>query len=156
MWMPKIYKDKELSTVPNNIYVDTNIIIDICDDTREFHKKSLSLITKLQKEGNEIFINSDTYANLFYIMRSRSKYDLSTTLAKMRLITTIFTLVLIEQSDIEKALQLCEDKELENRDYEDAMQYICAKKCEAIMIVTNDKGFISGDIEVVGSFDEHM
>ena len=152
--MPKIFRQREPSTVPNNIYVDTNIIIDICDDTREFHKESLSLITKLQKEGNELFINSDTYANLFYIMKSRSKYDLSTTLAKMRLITTIFTLVLIEQSDIEKALQLCEDKELKNRDYEDAMQYICAKKCEAIMIVTNDKGFVGGDIKVVGSFRE--
>jgi predicted nucleic acid-binding protein len=135
--------------VPSNIYVDTNIIIDICDDTRPTHEESLVKITTLQKEMNELYINSDTYANLFYILRSRSKYKLDRVLSKMRLITSIFMLVPIEHNDIENALQLCEDDETPCRDYEDTMQYVCAKKVNADLIVTNDKGFVGLDIEVV-------
>ena len=137
--------------MPNNIYVDTNIIIDICDDKRPSHDASLTKIIALQKEMNELYINSDTYANLFYILRSRSKYKLDRVLSKMRLITSIFTLVAIEHDDIENSIQLCEDKETQCNDYEDTMQYVCAKKIGADLIVTNDKGFVGLDIEVRGT-----
>ena len=137
--------------MPNNIYVDTNIIIDICDDKRPSHEASLTKIIALQKEMNELYINSDTYANLFYILRSRSKYKLDRVLSKMRLITSIFTLVAIEHDDIENSIQLCEDKETQCNDYEDTMQYVCAKKIGADLIVTNDKGFVGLDIEVRGT-----
>ncbi|MEA1952972.1 MAG: PIN domain-containing protein [Campylobacterota bacterium] len=137
--------------MPNNIYIDTNIIIDICDDKRPYHEASLKEIITLQKEMNELYINSDTYANLFYILRSRSKYTLDRVLSKMRLISSIFTLATIEHDDIENAIQLCEDKQTPCTDYEDTMQYVCAKKISADLIVTNDKGFIGLDIEVRGA-----
>ena len=137
--------------MPNNIYIDTNIIIDICDDKRPSHEASLAKIATLQKELNELYINSDTYANLFYILRSRSKYKLDRVLSKMRLIASIFTLVTIEHDDIENAIQLCEHKETPCNDYEDTMQYVCAKKVGADLIVTNDKGFVGLDIEVRGT-----
>lgn len=137
--------------MPSNIYVDTNIIIDICDDKRPSHVASLSKITTLQKEMNELYINSDTYANLFYILRSRSKYKLDNVLSKMKLITSVFTLVVIEHDDIENALELCDDKKTLYNDYEDTMQYVCAKKVDADLIVTNDRGFVGLDIEVSGT-----
>ena len=137
--------------MPNNIYIDTNIIIDICDDKRPSHEASLTKIIALQKEMHELYINSDTYANLFYILRSRSKYKLDRVLSKMRLITNIFTLVTIEHDDIEHSIQLCENKETPCTDYEDTMQYVCAKKVDADLIVTNDKGFVGLDIEVRGT-----
>ena len=137
--------------MPNNIYIDTNIIIDICDDKRPSHEASLTKIIALQKEMNELYINSDTYANLFYILRSRSKYKLDRVLSKMRLIASIFTLVAIEHDDIENSIQLCEDKETLCNDYEDTMQYVCAKKVGVDLIVTNDKGFVGLDIEVRGT-----
>ena len=137
--------------MPNNIYIDTNIIIDICDDKRPSHEASLTKIIALQKEMNELYINSDTYANLFYILRSRSKYKLDRVLSKMRLIASIFTLVAIEHDDIENSIQLCENKETPCNDYEDTMQYVCAKKVGAELIITNDKGFVGLDIEVRGT-----
>ena len=45
-------------------------------------------------------------------------------------------------------LTLCEDASTSFKDYEDALQYVCAKKVGADFIVTNDKGFISPDIQV--------
>jgi len=146
--MQKIYVLKEPHIVPNNIYVDTNIIIDICDNTRPFYSDSLETIIAYQKDGCELYVNSDTYANLFYILRARSKLGLENTLSKMRLITTIFTLVSIESNDVANALHLCEDPSTSCKDYEDTMQYICAKKIEADLILTNDKGFVNLDIEI--------
>jgi predicted nucleic acid-binding protein len=72
-------------------------------------------------------------------------------LEKMRYVMTIFTLVVIEMKDAADAVGLCEDSNAVHRDYEDALQYICAKKINAEMIVTNDKGFISPDIDLLAT-----
>ena len=131
-----------------NIYVDTNIILDICDDKRVCFRQSLDRVAFYQKSGCELFINSDSYANLFYILKSQSKYDLSYCLDKLKLIQTIFTLVSIENEDVNQAIKMCEDNSIASSDYEDIMQYICAKKVNAKVILTNDKKFVDLDIEL--------
>ena len=131
----------------NNIYVDTNIVIDMCDNSRKFHENSFELITAYLQEEYELFINSDTLSNLFYILSNHSVLNKSEIVEKMRFINEIFTLVSIESDDVEMALDLCKD-ESKYKDYEDFMQYVCAKKVEADLIVTNDKGFVALDIEL--------
>ena len=133
----------------NNIYVDTNIVVDICDSDRVQHENSFAFIASyLEEKGCELFINSDTLSNLFYILSNRSKLDTVEVLEKMQFINEIFTLVLIESEDVSMALNLCADTSNSYKDYEDTMQYVCAKKIEADLIVTNDKGFVSLDIEL--------
>ena len=134
----------------NNIYVDTNIIVDMCDSTRVLHENGFNLITNYFKQNKyEIFINSDTLSNLFYILSNRSTLNTSEVLEKMQFINEIFTLVSIDTDDVLMALNLCEKNTTPHKDYEDAMQYVCAKKIEADYIVTNDKGFVSVDIELI-------
>ena len=133
----------------NTIYVDTNIVVDMCDNKRVLHENSFEIITNYFEQDNcELFINSDTLANLFYILSNRSTLDTEEVLEKMQFVNEIFTLVSIESEDVSMALGLCADTST-HKDYEDAMQYVCAKKVEANTIVTNDKGFVSLDIEVV-------
>jgi predicted nucleic acid-binding protein len=134
--------------VQNNIYVDTNIVIDMCDNSRKFHENSFELITAYLQEEYELFINSDTLSNLFYILSNHSVLNKSEIVEKMRFINEIFTLVSIESDDVEMALDLCRDESNKYKDYEDFMQYVCAKKVEADLIVTNDKGFVALDIEL--------
>jgi len=135
--------------MPNNIYVDTNIVIDMCDNKRALHEKSFSCIASyLEKENCEVFINSDTLANLFYVLSNRSTLNEAEVLDKMMFINDIFTLVPIGSEDVEMALALCADGSTPYKDYEDTMQYVCAKKIGADVIVTNDKGFVSLDIEI--------
>jgi len=134
--------------VQNNIYVDTNIVIDMCDKARKFHENSFELIATYLQEECELFINSDTFSNLFYILSSHSELSESEIVEKMRFINEIFSLVSIESQDVTMALDLCADESSKYKDYEDFMQYVCAKKVEADLIVTNDKGFISLDIEL--------
>jgi len=133
----------------NNIYVDTNILIDMCDNTRAMHENSFARITEyMEQEACELFINSDTLANVFYILSNRSTLDTSEVLEKMYFVSEIFTLVQIASDDVLMALDLCSDSAKPYKDYEDALQYICAKKIEAELIVTNDKRFVSLDIEI--------
>ena len=134
----------------NNIFVDTNIVVDICDDTRLCYQNSFKYIANYaSKDDCELFINSDTLTNLFYILSNRSTLSRSEVLEKMNFISEIFTLVSIESEDVKKALSLCSDNSLKNRDYEDTMQYVCAKKVNVNAIVTNDKKFVSKDIKIV-------
>lgn len=133
----------------SNIYVDTNIVIDMCDSQRAMHTHSFEVITGYMKQDNyELFINSDTLANLFYILSNRSTLNAEEVLDKMRFINEIFTLVSIEAKDVAMALSLCADGKSKHKDYEDTMQYVCAKKIESSLILTNDKKFVSEDIEV--------
>jgi predicted nucleic acid-binding protein len=133
----------------NNIYVDTNIVVDMCDSKRALHENSFKMITNyLEQDKSELFINSDTLANLFYILSNRSTLDTEEVIEKMQFINEIFTLVPIASEDVSIALGLCADTSSSYKDYEDTMQYVCAKKVEADLILTNDKGFVSLDIEV--------
>ena len=63
----------------------------------------------------------------------------------------LFDLVPVEQKEVLEAMTLCEAEDTSFKDYEDALQYICAKKVSADLILTNDKGFVSIDIEVSGT-----
>ncbi len=122
----------------NNIYVDTNIVIDMCDSTRAMHENSFAHITKyMEEEACELFINSDTLANVFYILSNRSTLDTNEVWDKMYFIHEIFTLVPIESDDVLTALDLCSENAKPYKDYEDAVQYVCAKKIEADIIMTN-------------------
>lgn len=138
----------------NNIYVDTNIIIDICDAQRALHEKSFEKITQYLEAESELFINSDTLANLFYILSNRSVLTKDEVVEKVTFINEIFTLVSIESQDVTMALDLCEDKTNKYDDYEDLMQYVCAKKVSADLIITNDKEFVSLDIVLESTKDK--
>ena len=133
----------------HNVYVDTNIVVDMCDSKRALHEHSFAYISNyLKQEVCELFINSDTLANLFYVLSNRSTLNASEVLDKMHFVNEIFTVVPIESDDVSTALDLCGEAAMPYRDYEDAMQYTCAKKIDADVIVTNDKGFVSLDIEL--------
>jgi len=114
--------------VQSSIYVDTNIIIDICDSKRAAHKESLDVIYR-------------------YILRNSAKLSLDEAVEKIYFVHSIFNIVEINEKVSLEALELCIDSNYS--DYEDAMQYVCAKKVGADVIVTNDKGFVSTDIKIV-------
>jgi len=133
------------------VFLDTNIIMDLFDGDRISHKASLKLVKEFLENKATLYVNSDTLATSFYLLRSLKKVTLEESLYALRETTKICDVISIELNDIDKALSLCEDKNTPYKDYEDAMQYICAKKIGADIIVTNDKKFVSKDIKIVTS-----
>lgn len=132
----------------NNIYLDTNIFIDLLDNTRPFAKKTISIVRTFLKEGNELYINSDTVTNTFYVLNKQKRYTENELLLFMQKMVSLVSIVPIEQEDVMNALQLCAEGNTQFKDYEDAMQYICAKKIDVSILVTNDKSFVSPDIKI--------
>jgi len=97
--------------------------------------------------GMIVLINQDT--NLFYILSNHSTLDTEEVLEKMPFVNEIFTLVSIESKDVSMVLGLYADASNSHKDYENSMQYVCALRAEANLIVTNDKGFVSLDIALI-------
>ncbi len=131
----------------NKIYFDTNIVIDICDDTRKHSQNSRNIISSfLQNELIELYISSDTISTLFYILKNRTKLSLDKAIKLVEYINEVFLVIPIDTQDIKGACNLCKKKKF--NDYEDALQYVCAKKIDASTIFTNDRGFTKLDIDI--------
>ena len=133
----------------DSIYCDTNVFIDLLDATRPAARQSAELIRRLLEEGSTLHINSDTVTTTFYILTRTRRHDPETLLMLLEKTVSIFTVVSIDNREVTEALRLCRDPDTPFGDYEDALQYVCARKVEARMIVTGDRGFVSPDIEVV-------
>jgi len=135
------------------IYFDTNVIVDLFDVGRPFHDDSLLVVkTIFENEEIDVFINTDTLTNLFYILRSHIKLSFDDALKKMEYIKESFTIVSIELAEIEQTLEICQRHIF--KDYEDAMQYMCAMKEECTLIITNnEKDFKNSQIDIINSQD---
>ncbi len=132
----------------NNLYIDTNIFLDLLDSTRPSYKHSLALVKESLENAKILYINSDTVTNAFYILSKLRRGKEAELMLMMKKVVILFEIVPIDDKDIMYAFDLCIDTALEYKDYEDAVQYVCAKKIEADLIVTNDKKFVSLDIEI--------
>ena len=132
-----------------NVLLDTNIVLDLFDNERAYSDNSLKQVKELLKSNATLYVNSDTLTTAFYILRNQKKVSFEESLYAIEKTINICELISIELEDVNVALKLCVNKEC--TDYEDAMQYACAKKVEADFIVTNDKKFVSLDIDILST-----
>ena len=133
------------------IYFDTNVIVDLFDEKRPFHSYSVDVFRSIfENEEIDVFINTDTLTNLFYILRAHVKLGFDDAIEKLEFIKNSFTIVSSELNEIEHTIEIC--KEHIFKDYEDGMQYICALKADCTLIITNNpKDFKNASMEVVTS-----
>ncbi len=137
----------------SKVYIDTNILVDIFDEQRPYHEESLSVIkTCFENEEIDLFINSDSMTNLFYLMRGRMKCSFDKALEKLEFIENGFNVIYGDKHYFSFTLDIC--KKHIFKDYEDAMQYVCAIKNECTLIITNNpKDFKNSTIDVVTSHE---
>lgn len=129
------------------VFVDANIFIDIFNIDRINHKFSKSFYSYVLKNNYDILTSCDLITTIYYI---DSKRDKQQSLQNIQNINK--TLKIIEFSNTEVA-EIC-DLMLKDSDYtdlEDTIQYIMAKKYECDMIISNDKNFVSKNIELMTS-----
>ena len=133
------------------VYFDTNVIVDLFDEKRPFHSYSVDIFRSIfENEEIDVFINTDTLTNLFYILRAHVKLGFDDAIEKLEFIKNSFTIVSSELNEIEYTIEIC--KEHIFKDYEDGMQYICALKADCTLMITNNpKDFKNASMEVVTS-----
>lgn len=133
----------------NRVYFDTNVIVDLFDISRPFHSYSLNVFKSIfEDEDIEVFINTDTLTNLFYILRSRIKLNFDDAIEKIEFIKDAFTVVYSDTDEIDHTIEIC--KKHIFKDYKDAMQYTCAMKVDCTLIITNNpKDFKNSTVDVL-------
>ena len=137
----------------SKVLLDTNIIVDLFDDKRKSSEASIEVVKELLFQGTTLYVNSDTLTTTFYLLRSQRKMTFQEAINAIKETSIFCELISIDKADVLDTISLCEAEETSFKDYEDALQYVCAKKVEAELILTNDKRFVSLDIEVSGTKD---
>ena len=122
------------------IFIDTNIFLDSYLERDEGIAKSL--FNFLEIHDTQIYLNDISIINIAYIIRKKfSKEKIKKTI---NLIINQYNIVPATEQIISYA------NNSSFKDFEDGVQYFCAKEIEADLIITNNKkDFSSSKIEVL-------
>ena len=125
-----------------NIFVDTNIIIDLLAKRDLFYKDAQALFTLSDKKEIQLCISSLSFANAYYsIVKHHKNIDAKKYLAKFKVLVKVLPL---EDKAIELALAS------DFNDFEDGLQYFIAMDNESDIIITrNKKDFKNAKIPVM-------
>lgn len=125
-----------------NVFVDTNVVIDLLAKREPFYKDAQDLFTLSDKKEIQLFISSLTFANAYYSIAKHYKdIDAKKYLSKFKVLVTILPLE-------DKAIDLALASDF--KDFEDGLQYYIAMNNEADIIITrNKKDFKSSKIPVM-------
>jgi predicted nucleic acid-binding protein len=114
-----------------NIFVDTNIIIDLLAKREPFYKDAQDLFTLSDKKEIQLCISSLSFANTYYsIVKHHKDIDARKYLAKFKVLVKVLPL---EDKAIELALAS------NFNDFEDGLQYFVAMDNESDIIITRNK-----------------
>lgn len=125
-----------------NIFVDTDIIIDLLAKRELFYKDAQALFTLSDKKEIQLCISSFSFANAYYsIVKHHKDIDAKKYLAKFKVLVKVLPL---EDKAIELALAS------DFNDFEDGLQYFIAMDNESDIIITrNKKDFKNAKIPVM-------
>lgn len=111
------------------VFVDTNVILDfvLCRDGEQLAMD----IFQLGEESKFVLFSSFlSMANVAYIARKhRTREELY---EYLRELSSLFTILEMDEAQYHEAL------DIQAPDFEDVLQYICAKKNQSDVIVTNN------------------
>lgn len=130
------------------VFLDANVILDLYDQNRHFHKESAKAIYALLQDINiDIFTSCDIITTLYYVL---SKKDKTKALDYILDLNDICSIVEFGNDEVLKSCRLMRQNK-KFIDLEDTIQYVMAKKVDASLILTNDKSFVSDGIDVLCS-----
>jgi predicted nucleic acid-binding protein len=124
-----------------NVFVDTNILLDVLARREPFYADSAEVWT-LAETGRIVgFASTLSLPNLYYLLR-RTKGQQSARKA-LSILRDIFTLVPLDAQITNQAI------DAGIKDFEDAIQFFSALRAAAAVLVTrNPRDFPSGDVAV--------
>ncbi len=132
------------------VFLDANVIADIYDESRPYHKQSDRAITLLvQDRSIELFTSCDIITTIYYILSKKNRnYALDAILQ----INELCTIVEFGNDEVLRSCMLMKKNNL-YKDLEDTIQYTMAQKESCDLILSNDRGFVSEEIELMCSED---
>jgi predicted nucleic acid-binding protein len=118
-----------------NIFIDTNIIIDLLADRKPYSKHAIELFSKAEKQELKLFASSHSIVTTHYLMKKYlNEEDLRILIENL---LEYLNIVTVDINIIKKSLRSA------HRDFEDAVQIFCANTIENIycIVTRNLKDF---------------
>ena len=130
------------------VFLDANVIADMYDRNRPFYAQSKKALLYLNdNESIKLFTSCDIITTLYYIF---SKNDKTKALEAIMQINTLCEVVEFGNNEVTQSCMLMYNNTA-YKDLEDTIQYVMAKKMQCDLILSNDKGFVSQDIELMST-----
>jgi len=123
------------------IFFDTNIVLDLIDDTRAEHRQVQNLLKYLVENDITIMISEDMLSTIYYIHN-----DKQGVLDLFEMILNEWLIVPYGKDIINAAILYSREN---HADFEDALQCICAKKYDCLALLTCDKKFIQCGVDIL-------
>jgi predicted nucleic acid-binding protein len=112
------------------ILIDINIILDVLQKREPFYEPSARLLALVETGQVQGYLAAHSLTTLFYLIRKdKSAADARATLTNL---LQFIRVAPVDQATIEQALNL------DYRDYEDAVQMICALQIKADHVITRN------------------
>lgn len=126
----------------DNIFLDTNIILDFLGVRKPFYSAVSKILTLAEKKQITITVSPISFINANYVLiMSENSLIVLEKLRKFKIICQVCDM---DNLIIEKSLNS------NFKDFEDAVQYYCALKANCKTIITRDsKGFVRSELPVM-------
>jgi len=123
------------------VFLDTNVVLDLILE-REYKHEVAQIFAMCEQSLIVLYVSFLTIANLAYIVRkSRSQQQLRTIIADLKLFVNVLPMT---DEQLNFALQV------DGKDFEDILQYECAKAFGCDVIVSrNKKDFSFSELQVL-------
>jgi predicted nucleic acid-binding protein len=125
------------------IFLDTNVIIDYLTKREPFAKPALALFSLAENQQLKINISAISHTTIYYVLRKNNLHQVI--IQNLSLLSSLCCVLPVNQGVLEQAMQS------DFMDFEDAVQYYSAlqnKKC-SVIITRNVKDFRSAKMAVM-------
>lgn len=122
------------------IFIDTNIFLDVVLNRKDV-VDATHILNSCHQKLFDGYVADITLLNIDYIASKQTK----NMRGFLNIINQTFTVLGTDNKMFDTALKI------DNNDLEDVVQYVCATTEQCSVIVSNDKKFYKGSIEVLGS-----
>ena len=126
-----------------DIFIDTDVIIDFLIDRKPYSREAAILFTLIDQKKLKGYSSSLTFSNLYYILRKIESHN--KVISKLDSLSDMLCILKVMEITIKNALISG------FTDFEDAIQYFCARdnKKISIIITRNTKDFKRSEIPVM-------
>ncbi|MCF7956082.1 MAG: PIN domain-containing protein [Phycisphaerae bacterium] len=125
-----------------SIFVDTNILLDVFAKRKPHYLNGMAVWSLIETSEVKGFISAISYNNVYYILNNAENAIVAR--KSMVIIRDLFTTVPLD----EKIINMSIDSDFD--DFEDAIQYFSAVRCDSDCIITrNKKDFSRSDVPVL-------
>jgi predicted nucleic acid-binding protein len=122
------------------VFIDTNIIIDLIADRKPYSKYAIEIFSKAEEKKVKLFTSSHSIITTHYLLK---KYLKEKSLRDVLInLLEYFTVIPVNVDVIKKGLRS------KHKDFEDAIQIICASSIEKIdcIVTRNIKDYKDSEI----------